>query len=65
MSLRIDAGELQRLDARAFDLIAECYRSRKIRLLAGLVRRNTRARGTCNSALNQMLNRHERRTVIA
>jgi predicted transcriptional regulator of viral defense system len=41
MSLRIDVEELQKLDTQALDLIAERYRSRKIRLLAGLVRHNT------------------------
>jgi predicted transcriptional regulator of viral defense system len=40
MSLRIDVEELQKLDIQALDLIAERYRSRKIRLLAGLVRHN-------------------------
>jgi predicted transcriptional regulator of viral defense system len=37
MSLRIDAEELQKLDAQALNLIGERYRSRKVRLLAGVV----------------------------
>lgn len=40
-SLRIDVEELRKLDTRALGLIAERYRSRKIRLLAGLVQHNT------------------------
>ena len=38
-SLRIDPGGLERLDANVLALIAERYRSRKIRLLGGLLRR--------------------------
>jgi predicted transcriptional regulator of viral defense system len=38
MSLRIDEEELHNLDTQALDLIAKRYRSRKIRLLTGLVR---------------------------
>ena len=44
-SLRIDPGGLERLDAKILALIAERYRSRKIRLLGSLVRRFG-ARGT-------------------
>jgi predicted transcriptional regulator of viral defense system len=40
-SLRVDAEELRKLDTQALGLIAERYRSRKIRLLAGLVQHNT------------------------
>ena len=39
-SLRIDPGGLERLDASLLTLIAERYRSRKIRLLGGMVRRS-------------------------
>ncbi len=38
-NLRIDPGGLERLDANILAHIAERYRSRKIRLLCGLVRR--------------------------
>ena len=38
-SLRIDDEELARLDAEKVSLIAERYKSRKIRLLSGLIRR--------------------------
>jgi len=38
-SLRIDAEELGRLDAEMLYLIADRYKSRKIRLLSGFVRR--------------------------
>ena len=38
-SLRIDPEELGRLNAETISLIADHYRSRKLRLLSGLVRR--------------------------
>jgi hypothetical protein len=37
-SLRIDPNSLEKLEVKALDLIAERYRSRKIRLLSGVVR---------------------------
>jgi predicted transcriptional regulator of viral defense system len=40
VSLRIDAEELQKLDTQALNQIAARYRSRKVRLLAGVVRHN-------------------------